>query len=184
MNGNLDRADELNSFFNLFNHIRRCLVSFTSPSHLSVSAVRWRGSWRNWTGTRPESLCGPAMWDSAALLQPHPEPGEGSSTLPVPKRCHPSSSNDGRPVALTWISKQAPSRTHCSLLVVVRLELKTPSYTCFNEPTVIWTKQAALWGSCSSISPEHLPPSSLLFHERNSRTITWITDYNRPQFET
>nr|XP_054590297.1 uncharacterized protein LOC129154572 [Nothobranchius furzeri] len=73
----------------------------------------------------------------------------------------------------------------------MELELKMPSSSCFNQPTVIWTKQAALSGSCSLISPVHLTQSSLMYFARNSRrhrwgasTITWIKDYltNRPQF--
>ena len=32
----------------------------------------------------------------------------------------------------------------------------------------VWTKQAALWGSCSLISPVHLRPYSLLYYERKS----------------
>lgn len=53
-------------------------------------------------------------------------------------------------------NKQAPSRSSCSLLTVVMLELKTPSNACFNEPTFIWTKEAALRGSRSLTSPVHL----------------------------
>ncbi|MED6243024.1 hypothetical protein ATANTOWER_013695 [Ataeniobius toweri] len=45
---------------------------------------------------------------------------------------------------LAHLSKQTTIRTSFSLLIAVELELKMPSYTCFNKPTVIWTKPAAL----------------------------------------
>ncbi|KAF7654395.1 hypothetical protein LDENG_00070260, partial [Lucifuga dentata] len=88
----------------------------------------------------------------------------------VPKKSHPSTLNGYRPVGLTshimkvlekmmlaHLRPQVrPLWTHCSLYIGPRLEMKMPSSTCFSEPTVTWTKQAAMLGSCSLISPEPL----------------------------
>jgi len=117
------------------------------------------------------------QWDDlkTAPLQPQPESGGSSRAVedillcPVPQTFHPSALSDYRPVALTshvmkvlvrlllsHLSKQVRAfRTHYSLLIILGLVLKMPPSTCFSEPTVFWTKQAALWGSCSLISPEN-----------------------------
>lgn len=80
---------------------------------------------------------------------------------------------------LAHMNKQIDTfHTHCSFLIVLGLELKMPSYTYFKEPTVISTKQVAMWGSrdwtrtggsCSLISPVHVVPSSLHYYIRISR---------------
>ena len=44
------------------------------------------------------------------------------------------------------------SKTFYSFLLVLGLALKIPSSTRVNEPAIIWTKQAAMWGICSLIS--------------------------------
>ena len=100
-----------------------------------------------------------------------------SCLLPVPKRSHPSSPNDYRPIALAFHVIKVLERlllVHLNqqtsifqdlLQFAVGLELKMLSYTCVNMPIVMWIKQAALWGSCSLIAI----PSSLLYCERNSR---------------
>ena len=108
---------------------------------------------------------------------------------------HQSALNGYRPVSLTshherdfyrptWISKEVPFRTHRSLLIVKVLELKTPSYTRCNKPTVLWTKQAALWGSCSLISPAHLRQVSLLSCVRYSRRHRWTSPQSHESLAT
>lgn len=53
------------------------------------------------------------------------------------------------------------------------MELKMPSYT-FNKPTAIWTRQAALWGSCSFNTIQ----SDLLCQTQvEASTTTWIYDH-------
>ena len=94
-------------FIVVSNHIRRCWEPLQNPVRLSL-AVRWRGSWRDWTGKRlqvqmvsaprvlkacADQLCGilqqvPAMWKISCLVS-------------ISKRSNPSSPNDYRPVART-----------------------------------------------------------------------------------
>ncbi|MEQ2232768.1 hypothetical protein ILYODFUR_014909 [Ilyodon furcidens] len=45
---------------------------------------------------------------------------------------------------LAHLSKQTVNHQDLLQFIAVELELKMPSYTCFNKPTVIWTKPAAL----------------------------------------
>jgi len=49
-----------------------------------------------------------------------------------------------------------------------------PSSTCFSEPTLIWKKQAAWWGSCSLISPLLLTQYSLHCYVRGCRKYSLI----------
>ena len=90
------------------------------------------------------------------------------------KTCSPNIMKVVERILLVHWKRQTRTRTHCNLLIVGEgpLELKTLSYTCFNEPTVIWTKQAAL---CSLISTVHLTQSSLLYYARNSRGDRWMS---------
>jgi len=105
---------------------------------------------------------------------------ETSCFVPVPKkRSHPSALNNYGPVTITshmnvllrllsaHLIIQAPFKTHYSLLIILGLVLKMPSSTCFGEPTFIWTKHTAPWGSCSLISPMLLIYFSLYCYVRS-----------------
>jgi len=88
---------------------------------------------------------------------------------------------------LSHLSKQVNIFGTHSLLIALGLVLKMPPSTCFSEPTLIWTKQAALWGSCSLIYSVLLKYFSLYGYVRSSRWMppqppglltAWQTDHS------
>ena len=121
-----------------------------------------------------EGLCRTAMWDSTAPLQPEPESWASQCCerhpallqylkLKIPFICpqwlQASYPNNPQQVLerllLAHLNRHLTFfRTLYSLLIVPGLLLMMPTSTCVHEPTLLWIKQAALWGSCSLISPE------------------------------